>query len=101
MSNDNTTEDGSTTFRLITGGKTTEGPPQPALPQNAYVVVDINGDEHFHEGFLVFTSQHVAIMRDTPTGGLPVFLMPLDKVFAVEFLEDDPDEVFDNEPLVL
>lgn len=84
-------------FRLITGGKSDQEttpvnigqPAQADIPQNAYVIVDINGDDHFAEGFLLFTSQHIAIMRDTGSGALPILVMPLDKVFSAELLEDE------------
>lgn len=91
-------------FRVITGGKseyvaeqaTPTQPAQSDIPQNVYVIVDINGDEHFAEGFLLFTSQHIAIMRDTGSGALPILVMPLDKVFSAELLEDDSDEIIDG-----
>lgn len=105
MSDETTTTDN--TFRLITGGKTEETPSvQPTtniLPQNAYSIIDIDGNEHFAEGFLVFTSQHIAIMRDTGGGnGLPVLVMPLDQVRIAELLEDDDlFESDDNGSLIL
>jgi hypothetical protein len=58
---------------------------------NDYVITDIHNVEFFATGFLIFTSQHVAIMRESDKGALPIFLMPLDKVHSVELIEDDDD----------
>ncbi len=64
------------------------------VPQSEYVIIDRKGNEHFADGFALFTSQHVAIMRDNGMGGaIPVFIMPLDQVLYCELIEDD-DEVF-------
>lgn len=88
------TENGNI-FKILQGGKspTSTDPDISGIPQNAYVITDINNCEHFAEGFLLFTSQHIAIMRDTGAGALPVLVMPLDKVFSAELLEDDSEEL--------
>lgn len=68
------------------------------IPTNEYVIEDINGNLHYAEGFLLFTSHHVAVMRDIGAGALPILVMPLDKVFAAELVEDD--EVYEySEPV--
>ena len=70
-------------------------PPAPAddlVPVYEYVITDTQHNEHFASGFLLFTSQHIAVMRDTPRGALPIFVMPLSEVYCAELLEDD-DEV--------
>lgn len=80
MSDDNIIKFGS-----VQGGKTDED----AIPFNQYVIVDINGDEYYHEGFLLFTSQHVAIMQDRDGSTVPVFMMPLTYLKVCEIVDDE------------
>ncbi len=64
-----------------------------AIPESSYVVVDVNGEEHYADGFLVFTSAHIAVMREIPgLGALPVLVLPLPMVKKAELLEDDDEE---------
>lgn len=99
--NDNTEDTTENVFRLVTGGKPEEGP-QPgvaSIPQNTYAIIDREGNDYYAEGFALFTSQHIAIMRDTGGGAIPILIMPLDQVRIVELVEDD--EVFEQEGLLL
>lgn len=84
MSNDNV-------FTLHQGEKKSE------LPSYPYVVEDIDGLVFSEEGFLVFTSQHVAVMRDTgETGAIPVLVVPLNRVryAAIDEEVDEEDPIF-------
>lgn len=62
------------------------------IPTSDYVVTSLNGEEFFASGFLVFTSHHIAVMRDTGAGALPVLVVPLTMVSAAELVEDNDDE---------
>lgn len=87
-------------FSILDGGKTDTTPAPEStdgIPQNEYRIVDIEGAEYFHEGFLLFTSQHIAVMRDTEQGALPIFILPLNRLAFAELFEDD--EVYDEEAL--
>lgn len=68
---------------------------EESVPVYDYFIVDTDGNEHFASGFLLFTSQHIAIMRDTDKGALPVFVIPLSNVKFAELAEDDEEIVFD------
>lgn len=95
---DKTTENGNDqvaaptkpTFRVFDGGK--EVPvandvptgltpsTEPEIPQNAYVIVDFDDNQHFANGFLLFTSQHVAVMEEREGGPVPSLVLPLSNV---------------------
>jgi len=80
-------------FRVINGDGQPTAPETPTAPMYEYLIIDTNYNDHYAEGFLVFTTQHVAVMRDEGAqGALPVLLMPLTSVFKVVLLEDDEVE---------
>ena len=86
-------------FKLIDGGREGPMPPPTApaqddIPQNAYLIVDRRGEEHYAEGFLLFTSQHIAVMKDIGNGqgAIPILVLPLDQVNFAELLEEVADE---------
>lgn len=85
-------------FRILDGGKersvTAITPDEDVIPQNPYVITDIDNDEYVAEGFLLFTSQHMAVMRDNGKGALPVLVIPLGRVKSAELVEDDDDAPF-------
>ena len=83
-------QDDGNVFNLVQGGKGV--PSTQEISQNEYVIVDRDGNNYFAEGFALFTSQHIAIMRDTGSGALPILIMPLDRVHIVELI--DEEEVF-------
>lgn len=61
-------------FGQVAGGKE---PDDEAVPVNLYEIMDIDGVSHQAEGFLIFTPQHVAIMRPLDEGALPLVIFPL------------------------
>lgn len=75
-------------FRIVPGGAT-EDPSDDNLPVNSYVITTATGREYFGEGFLVFTSQHVAVMKETPKGAIPALVIPLTNVESAELIEDE------------
>jgi hypothetical protein len=63
-------------FGAVDGGKKEES----KIPQNDYVVVDIDGTEYDVNGFLVFTPHHLAIMTDEGDGVIPGLVLPIARV---------------------
>lgn len=96
MSEFNDTEQPTNVFQILAGGKANDDTPaatESATKLNEYRIIDVGGNEHYADGFLIFTSQHVAVMQDGPDGAaLPVLVMPLTEVRRAELVEDD--EVF-------
>ena len=76
-------------FSVVNGGKQEQVAPDNEIPCNTYSVMDRDGIEHFADGFLVFTSQHIAIMKDDGKGSLPVLVIPLDHVAFAEIVPDE------------
>lgn len=60
-------------FGQVQGGKDDDD----SVPVNNYEIKDIDGEIHAAEGFLIFTPQHVAIMRPLDEGALPLVILPL------------------------
>lgn len=70
------TDDTKNPFQVIQGGR----PKEDEFPVNEYEILDID-DEVFNAlGFAVFTSHHIAIMRDEGSGPLPILILPLHRV---------------------
>lgn len=80
--------DNDNVFSLVPGGAAKED----GLPSNRYVLEDIDGHEYGAEGFLIFTAQHIAVMRDIGKGAIPVLVMPLTQLKVAEIYEDDEAE---------
>lgn len=82
-------------FRILDGGKernvTAIVPDSDSIPQNPYVITDVDGEEYYADGFLLFTSQHMAVMRDNAAGALPILVVPLHRVKSAELVEDDEE----------
>lgn len=78
-------------FRLgaIPGGK---GDKDDSIPENDYIVVDIDDEQYAATGFLVFTPHHLAIMRDAKKGVVPVLVLPIARVKSAEIFEEDEEE---------
>lgn len=78
-------------FGQIKGGKDGGGPEEeePGIPVNDYVISDVDGEEFYATGFLIFTSHHLAIMRDDGKGAIPVLVLPINRVKAAEIYEED------------
>lgn len=73
---------------------TTKDGDDDSFPTNAYVITDVEGTDFYAEGFAIFTSHHIAIMRDSGNGPIPVLVLPLLRVKAAELMEDE--EVFED-----
>lgn len=88
-------DDKDNIFRMLPGGKADNDAVAESdnIPQHSYVIVNHDGEEFSADGFLLFTSQHVAIMRDNGTGALPVLVVPLSEVKFAEIVEDEQGEL--------
>jgi hypothetical protein len=86
------------TFGSVKGGKS-EQDADEGIPVNNYVVTDTTGSEWLSTGFLIFTPQHLAIMREVHPGkgAVPVLVMPIGNVQVAELI-DDEDEVEGDSP---
>ena len=62
-----------------------------SIPENNYIITDIDNEEFFGTGFLIFTPHHCAIMKDFGKGAVPVLVIPLIRVKASEIVEDDEE----------
>lgn len=68
-------------FTMVPGSKLPGGPKEEdTLPVYDYIIVDFDGNEFPGAGFLIFTSAHVAIMKDNGSGAIPIVVVPLDRV---------------------
>lgn len=76
-------------FGQIQGGKPAEDP--DAIPDNPYYFQDIEGNEFFAEGYLIFTSHHVAVMENTDNGPVVGLLLPLSRVKVCELNTPEAD----------
>jgi hypothetical protein len=91
-------DDKNNIFSLVNGGKSLDTDDQE-LPNYSYVIVDREGEEFYASGFMIFTSQHVAIMRDTGKGAIPVIVMPLERLHIAELVEDQMEFVPEDDIL--
>lgn len=88
MSDDEDNDNNILRFGAIAGGKVVSEDDN-TIPENDYVVTDLDDDEFFTNGFLIFTPHHLAIMRDKGKGAVPVLVMPIARVKAAELLEEN------------
>lgn len=72
-------------FRIVSNKDTQ--PETNELPVNTYRLIDINGYSEDWVGFLVFTSQHVAVMREQGSGAIPLAVMPLNMLHRAVIVE--------------
>lgn len=63
-------------FGTVDGGKKEED----SIPQNDYVIVDVDDTEYDINGFLIFTPHHLAIMTDLGEGAIPALVLPIGRV---------------------
>lgn len=79
-------------FGVVQGGKAADSE-EDSIPSLPYVLEDIDNNQFFGEGFLIFTSQHVAIMKETTKGAVPAMVVPLNRLKVAELVEDDEQVV--------
>jgi len=77
-------------FGQIQGGKSQVEDPD-AFPANPYYFQDVEGNEFFAEGYLIFTSHHVAVMENTDNGPVVGLLLPLSRVKVCELNTPEAD----------
>jgi hypothetical protein len=81
-------------IRIVSSNEDSAGN-ENTIPQSDYRLNFVNGEFAEAYGFLVFTSQHVAIMRDNGTGAIPILVAPLGTVQYANIVEteDTNDEL--------
>lgn len=79
-------DDNIVNFNQVQGGKAADA---DGIPENDYVIVDVEGNEFYATGFMIFTPHHLAIMADTGKGAIPVLVMPLARVKFAEIYDED------------
>lgn len=72
-------------FGAVKGGKDDKN---ESIPENNYVVTDIDNEEFYETGFLIFTPHHLAIMRDMGKGPVPALVLPIVRVKAAEIADE-------------
>lgn len=72
--------------------KTSEAETGDKFPENNYVITDIDNEDFFARGFLIFTPHHCAIMNDLGSGAVPILVVPLNRVKIAEMVTDEEDE---------
>lgn len=77
-------------FGAVPGGKGDDE--DKSIPINDYVVIDVDGNEFYATGFMIFTPHHCAIMRDSGKGAIPLLVVPLNRVAAAEVYEETDEE---------
>lgn len=88
-------------FSIVQGGKQDEDngydedADEKTIPELDYVIVDLDDVEYSVKGFVVFTPQHLAIMRDNDDGRgpIPVVMFPLSRIKVVGLEEELNEEV--------
>lgn len=82
--------DDTNVFKVVTGGKDAND----KIKSNEYLVIDVDDREYPAYGFLIFTSQHVAVMQDDGDGAIPALVIPLSRLKSAELIEDDDEAPF-------
>lgn len=81
-------------FGSLDGGKSgpTAPPAEDGIPEFSYVVTDIDHNDFYADGFLIFTPHHLAIMSEIDgRGAVPVLVLPINRVIAAELVEDEEE----------
>lgn len=82
-------------FGAINGDKKDD---KDTIPQNDYVVIDVDDIEYDINGFLIFTPHHLAIMSDEGDGAIPALVLPINRVKTAVLAKLIPDDDTDNLP---
>jgi hypothetical protein len=85
-------DDNNNIIQLVSKSTNTTVEADMATPVHDYAIYDIGGLTHLATGFLLFTSHHVAVMRETPHGALPVFMLPLTELRFVKLTENNEED---------
>lgn len=85
MDNDN--EDNVVKFGSIQGGKAKD---DKEFPSNPYVILDVDDEEHYYDGYMIFTTHHVCIMQEGDDGTpVTAFMIPMHRVKDVSLAVED------------
>ena len=80
-------DDNIVKFGSVQGGKQ-----EDKFPSHPYAIIDIDGDEHYAEGYLIFTSHHVCVMEEGDNGPVTALLVPLERTKLVSLLAEDDED---------
>ena len=89
---DNDDNEPTNIFKFVDGGKKED----EVIPQNDYLVIDIEDIEYDVHGFLIFTPHHLAIMTDEGKGAIPALVLPIARVktaVLASILSDEDDDL--------
>ena len=77
-------------FGSIVGGKEDK----KDFPAHPYVLTDVDGEEYYYDGFLIFTTHHVAVMVEGDDGE-PVagIMMPLHRLKSAEIADVEDETI--------
>lgn len=90
MTDETTVDPKDNVIRIVSSNEDTTA---NTIPQSDYRLNFVNGEFAQAYGFLVFTSQHVAIMRDEGTGAIPILVAPLGTVQYANIVEAENVDV--------
>jgi hypothetical protein len=91
MDNDNVLPFGRQAQATSKGNISTET--GDGFPENNYVVIDLDDEEFYGSGFLIFTPHHCAIMKDFGKGAVPTLVVPLHRVKVAEMVDESAEDV--------
>lgn len=93
MSKDNNDDNGQKVFpfAVIDGvGSVSNVAKEPEPTEFDYVIRTRDGEEYFERGFCIFTSAHVAIMKELgPQTAMPLVIVPLDNLQVCFHVPED------------
>ena len=77
---------------IVQFGQVKSGKSDEKFPSHPYAIIDIDGDEHYAEGYLIFTSHHVCVMEDSDNGPVTAIMVPLERTKLVSLLAEDDED---------
>ena len=80
--------DDKNVFELLSGGKQ-QLADDDKLPETDYCLTLHDRTQVFGHGFMIFTTNHVAIMSDTGAGSIPVAMVPLSNLAYAQTCDDE------------
>ena len=79
-------DDNIVQFGQVKGGKSDE-----KFPSYPYSILDIDDQDYYTEGYLIFTSHHVCVMTEGDNGPVTALMVPLHRVKLVEIVDADEE----------
>lgn len=73
---------------IIPFGSVNTTKPEEVTPEYDYKIDTKDNETYIARGFLIFTPQHIAVMRPLEEGALPVLILPLETIKSARLMED-------------